>query len=507
MATPAPSKLAAAAAAPAATPAPAAAAAGAPAPAVELGPDGRPMRKSMKEMSKAERRAYQEAQRKAKEAAKASGTPPPKKGGAAAQNKAQGDGASAAGSNAAGRPSTGGSARGADGASTPATPAGGMTASSSSMALAAAATAALIAKAPVHKTLSLFSHLPPPASERGHIPGQVPVTMREALHPVVVRLGLQFANFTIAGANARCRAMLEAFKHLIRDYVTPPDAVLSRHLTQFLGAHISYLSDIRPLAPCMGNAIRQLKHEISVLGIDISDKDAKQHLLDRIDEYIHERITMAIESLAQHGVAKIKDGDVILTYGHSSTVRHLLVKAHTLGRRFRVIVVDARPRREGRRMAQALLDAGITTTYVLVNALGYVIREASKVILGAHGLLGNGALMSRAGTAQVALLASHLNLPVIATCETYKFSLSIHLDSVVFNELADPDELVPQSRGTSADKLPLSTWRETPNLKVLNLLYDVTPPEFITVVITEVGLMPTTSVPVVIREYKPLLEQ
>jgi translation initiation factor 2B subunit (eIF-2B alpha/beta/delta family) len=43
----------------------------------------------------------------------------------------------------------------------------------------------------------------------------------------------------------------------------------------------------------------------------------------------------------------------------------------------------------------------------------------------------------------------------------------------------------------------LENWREQPNLRLLNLLYDVTPSKYITLVITEVGLIPCTSAPVV----------
>ena len=35
--------------------------------------------------------------------------------------------------------------------------------------------------------------------------------------------------------------------------------------------------------------------------------------------------------------------------------------------------------------------------------------------------------------------------------------------------------------------------------QVLNLVYDVTPPEFVDMVITDVGMIPCTSVPVVLR--------
>ena len=38
-------------------------------------------------------------------------------------------------------------------------------------------------------------------------------------------------------------------------------------------------------------------------------------------------------------------------------------------------------------------------------------------------------------------------------------------------------------------------------LQLLNLVYDVTPRMYISCVVTETGLMPPTSIPVIIREY------
>jgi translation initiation factor eIF-2B subunit delta len=63
----------------------------------------------------------------------------------------------------------------------------------------------------------------------------------------------------------------------------------------------------------------------------------------------------------------------------------------------------------------------------------------------------------------------------------------------------DPDYLNTTNReGVSH----LKHWKENPHLKLLNLVYDVTPSKNITMVITEVGMIPPTSVPVVIREYR-----
>ena len=66
--------------------------------------------------------------------------------------------------------------------------------------------------------------------------------------------------------------------------------------------------------------------------------------------------------------------------------------------------------------------------------------------------------------------------------------------------LGNPDDLVPLDR-ESPDVL--SDWRDVNSLHLLNLVYDVTPPHFVSMVITEVGKIPCTSVPVVLRVQNP----
>lgn len=59
----------------------------------------------------------------------------------------------------------------------------------------------------------------------------------------------------------------------------------------------------------------------------------------------------------------------------------------------------------------------------------------TKVLLGAHALLANGYVMSRVGTAQIALIAKTYNVPVLVCCETHKFSERVQTDAFVYNEI------------------------------------------------------------------------
>ncbi|KAJ1510141.1 Eukaryotic translation initiation factor 2B, subunit 4 delta, 67kDa [Coelomomyces lativittatus] len=471
----------------------------------------RPPKKSMKEMTKAERREYQEAQRRAKlipsSCSSASSASPLN----TSKHPSMSSSSSSSSTTPVVPPPPPPTAL-ATPTTTPPVPL--MTSVSSTQPTTTATTTTTTTTIPMTPlpsgTVSLFSHLPPAPTSLTQLSTTTTTTTTTMggggggtgpdLHPAIVQLGYQLGAFQISGANARCLSMLEAFKKMIQEYQTPPNMVLSRHLTQYLSQHIAFLSDIRPLAASMGNAIRQLKHQISKIGLELPDIDAKESLIRHIDEYIHERITMAIQVLSEFGATKIHDQDVILTYGSSSTVKYMLTTVHQKKKiPFRVIVVTSRPKMEGVKMAHDLHAVGIQCTLVPMTALSYIMPNVRKVLLGSHALLCNGALVSRVGTSQVAMIAHYFNVPVIVACETYKFSLSIHLDSIVFNEMGNLQEWIQHTPLHHVD------WKQIPHLRPLHLLFDVTPPQFITVVITELGLVPASSVPVIIREYKPLL--
>ncbi|XP_055568937.1 translation initiation factor eIF-2B subunit delta isoform X2 [Falco biarmicus] len=342
--------------------------------------------------------------------------------------------------------------------------------------------------------VNLFSHLhqysrKKPLTQQMSIPSTV-------IHPAVVRLGLQYSQGIINGSNARCIALLEVFKQLIRDYSTPPNEELSRDLVAKLKPHISFLNQCRPLSASMGNAIKFLKKEISCLPDTLRDEEAKEKLQNTIDKYLREKILLAAEAISRSAFEKINDNDVILVYGCSSLVNRTLCDAHVKkGRAFRVIVVDSRPRLEGRETLRRLVRKGIHCTYVMINAISYVLPEVSKVLLGAHALLANGSVMSRVGTSQIALVSKAYNVPILVCCETYKFCERVQTDSFVSNELDDPDDLIVLRKGQAQ----LGGWAENKSLRLLNLVYDVTPPDLVDLVITDLGMIPCTSVPVVLR--------
>ncbi|KAH8705364.1 translation initiation factor eif-2b delta subunit [Talaromyces proteolyticus] len=382
------------------------------------------------------------------------------------------------------------------------------------------------------KNVAVFGHLYG-VPRRSTIAGAA-----KEVHPAVLALGLQLRDYVVCGSSARCVATLIAFKRVIESYTTPIGTSLARHLTTHLSHQITYLSTCRPLSISQGNAIRALKLSISSIDPSVPEATAKSELCDFIDNFIREKITVADQVIAGSAAQKIQDGDVIVTFAGSSIVKQTLLAAFKQGKKFRVSIIDSRPLFEGKNLARALSNAGLEVQYSLIHGISHAVKDATKVFLGAHAMTGNGRLYSRVGTALVAMSAKErsggVEIPVIVCCETVKFTDRVALDSIVVNEIADADELVtrrplqqvtnlPDSKIAASEKpgkkssssnvaselaslslsqnasSPLQNWRDTPNLQLLNIMHDVTPAEYVDMVVTEMGSLPPSAVPVVHR--------
>ncbi|KAK0584594.1 hypothetical protein LWI29_015763 [Acer saccharum] len=308
--------------------------------------------------------------------------------------------------------------------------------------------------------VELFRHLP--QYEHGtQLPDlQSKFFELDTVHPAVYKVGLQYLNGDLCGGNARCIAMLQAFQEAIKDYTTPPEKTLTRDLTAKISSYVSFFIECRPLSISMGNAIRFLKNRIAKLPITLTESEAKATIQSDIDLFINEKIIIADKVIVKHAVTKIRDGDVLLTYGSSSAVEMILLHAHELGKQFRVVVVDSRPKLEG------------------------------KLLL----------LYSRVGTACVAMVAHAFRVPVLVCCEAYKFHERVQLDSICSNELGDPNVISKVSGREDINYL--DGWANSQNLQLPNLIYDATPSDYVSMIITDYGMVPPTSVPVIVREYR-----
>jgi translation initiation factor eIF-2B subunit delta len=470
-------------------------------------------------LTKAERRALQEQQRGAKSEAQGGG------GGGGSGGKGQGPAATSneAANAASTKPAPSSSSSTNDTASHAADAA---VSSSSTTATAGTATAGTRGKENNNnnpnadsKIVALVSHLTPYQDPADVFASGATLRLQHTqhsanLHPAVVELGYQYAAGLVRGGNARCRAMLQCFATVLSDF--EPDntaaaagagtgtagadkkkgdvrAVLDN--TVFKPAFHYWTNHCRPHSVGMGNAFSFLKAAIASLDRECPYDEMVSELQETMKAYQGERIDYADQAIADHACQKLYDDEVILTYGHAEVVAEILqLAAESKDRRLRVIVVDSRPLLEGRVMLEKLRRANIECSYILLNALTYVLQDVTKVLLGASALMSDGSVLGRVGTACVALAAHAQHIPVLVCSETYKISNRVQLEALTGNEIGNPEAVSSET---------LEDWKELDNLKLLNLVYDLTPASFVSGIVTEFGIVPPTSVAVLLREMNP----
>ncbi|KAJ0047600.1 hypothetical protein Pint_16397 [Pistacia integerrima] len=324
---------------------------------------------------------------------------------------------------------------------------------------------ALVNQTEARNRVELFRHLP--QYEHGtQLPDlESKFFQLDPMHPAVYKVGLQYLAGDISGGNARCIAMLRAFQEAIKDYTTPSEKTLVRDLAAKISSYVSFLIECRPLSMSMGNAIRFLKSHIAKLPLTLLESEAKASLYNDIDRFINEKIILADKVIVRHAATKVRDGDVLLTYGSSCVVEMILLYAHELGNQFRVVVVDSRPKLEGQALLRRLVAKGLNCTYTHINAVSYIMHEVTRVFLGASSVLSNGTVYSRVGTACVAMVAHSFQVPVLICCEAYKFHERVQLDSICSNELGDPNAIAKVP-----GRIDLDTGTSKENLQHLNLM-------------------------------------
>jgi eIF-2B alpha/beta/delta-like uncharacterized protein len=207
-------------------------------------------------------------------------------------------------------------------------------------------------------------------------------------------------------------------------------------------------------------------------GMDISS--IRHFAVARADELVGDSL-QAVARIAQHGAELVADRDRIMVHSYSSTVVSALTEAFAGRRDFEVIVTRAGPGRTGERVARQLAVQGITVTFIDDAAAGLYVSTASKVLVGADRVCADGKVVNGIGTYPLAQAAGKAGIPFYVLCETLKFDPRLRGDEVDLEE-KEPFEVVEPGR------LPLG-------VTVKNPYFDVTPPELITGIVTENGLL------------------
>ncbi|HEY9407303.1 MAG TPA: S-methyl-5-thioribose-1-phosphate isomerase [Nitrososphaera sp.] len=210
---------------------------------------------------------------------------------------------------------------------------------------------------------------------------------------------------------------------------------------------------------------------------------------------LNEALKMAQEDIetnrkiGAHGLKLFRDGDMVLTHcnaGSLATVAYgtalgVIRAARDSGKRLSVIATETRPVMQGSRLtAFELLHDGIDVSLITDTAVGHMmaIGAVNHVIVGADRVLRTGHVFNKIGTYQVAILASKHNVPFYVAAPLSTFDFESTPEDVIIEDRS-VDEVVKVGKRRIAPK----------GVRVFNPAFDITPPELITGIITEKGVL------------------
>lgn len=247
------------------------------------------------------------------------------------------------------------------------------------------------------------------------------------------------------------------------------------------------LLSTRPTAVSLPNALMYIMHRVEIAYKKGMSTEELKEIAIKAAEDFKKNSMEAIKKISEIGAKRIRNGDIIMTHCNSSVVISILKEAKRQGKEFEVIATETRPRFQGRLTAKALAEAGIPVTLIIDSAARYFMPKVDKVIVGADAITANGAVVNKIGTSQIALAAHEARVRVFVGAETYKFSPSTILGELVEIEERPIEEVIP------LEELPKG-------VKVANPAFDITPPEYIDIIITEKGIIPPQAAILILME-------
>ena len=194
-------------------------------------------------------------------------------------------------------------------------------------------------------------------------------------------------------------------------------------------------------------------------------------------------------TMGKHGSKLFDDNDTVLTHcnaGALATVGYgtalgVIRASKESGKNIKVIATETRPVQQGSRLtAFELKHDGIDVSLIPDTAVGYTLANnlVNKIIVGADRILKTGHVFNKIGTYQVALLAKHHNVPFYVAAPLSTFDLN-----------SNPEDIVIEQR-KSSEVTGIGEKKTAPNdINVINPAFDMTPPELISGIITENGVI------------------
>ena len=193
--------------------------------------------------------------------------------------------------------------------------------------------------------------------------------------------------------------------------------------------------------------------------------------------------------LGKNGSELFSNNDTIMTHcnaGALATVGYgtalgVIRATKESGKNIKVIATETRPIQQGSRLtAFELKHDGIDVSLIPDTAVGYTMANGlvNKIVVGADRILRTGHVYNKIGTYQVATMAKKHNIPFYVAAPLSTFDLKNNPQDVIIEQRKASEVTGIGDKKTAPD-----------GINVINPAFDMTPPELITGIITENGIV------------------
>jgi translation initiation factor eIF-2B subunit alpha len=198
------------------------------------------------------------------------------------------------------------------------------------------------------------------------------------------------------------------------------------------------------------------------------------------------------QKISEYGGQFIHDGCTVLVHGRSRVVSGLLKYAAQRGKQFSVILTEGRPKNEAQFIADELISVGIPVSVILDSAVAHKMEEVDFVLFGAEGVVENGGIINIIGTYQISIVAQSMNKPVYVAAESFKFTRMFPLTQKDIPSAIQRQHSELEDKRSSSSPDNLAATRK--QVKVESPACDYTPPKFITLLFTDLGILTPSAV-------------
>ncbi|MDH5658204.1 MAG: S-methyl-5-thioribose-1-phosphate isomerase [Nitrosopumilus sp.] len=195
------------------------------------------------------------------------------------------------------------------------------------------------------------------------------------------------------------------------------------------------------------------------------------------------------KTIGKNGSILFDNNDVIMTHcnaGALATVAYgtalgVIRATRESGKNVKVIATETRPIQQGSRLtAFELKHDGFDVSLIPDTAVGYSMANGlvNKVVVGADRIVKTGHVFNKIGTYQVATMAKQHGIPFYVAAPLSTIDLETKVEDVIIEMRKGSEVTGIGDKKTAPD-----------DITVINPAFDMTPPELISGIITEKGVV------------------